>query len=177
MRRSSSTTITTTLRIIGLPLLLAASGYLLADVMGLSQLDAAASFALGIAFGGIISSAIASGSHTTGNSSHRLHAISTTHDAPREHDEGSLDKKSVFVGNLAFKASREDLQALFANYGEVHHVRIMVDRTTHRPRGFGFVEMDASGAAAAIAALDGTEFYGRTLRVNEGNDRRPRRPF
>lgn len=82
--------------------------------------------------------------------------------------------KSIFVGNLAFKASQEDLRNLFAAYGEVKSVRIMTDRATRRPRGFGFVEMTEAGAKKAISALDGKEFMGRELRVNEGNERKPR---
>lgn len=82
--------------------------------------------------------------------------------------------KSIFVGNLAYRASKEDLQQLFAQYGTVRSVRIMTDRMTRRPRGFGFVEMDPRGALAAIKALDGKDFHGRTLKVNEGNDRKPR---
>lgn len=81
------------------------------------------------------------------------------------------DKETLFVGNLAFKASRDQLQTLFANYGTVHSVRLMIDRETRRPRGFGFVEMDSSGAQKAIKALDGYEFAGRSLRVNVANER------
>lgn len=86
--------------------------------------------------------------------------------------EKPAEPKSVFVGNLAFKARPEELQALFASYGNVHSVRIMTDRATRRPRGFAFVEMDGPAADRAIAALDGHEFLGRKLRVNEGNERR-----
>jgi len=84
------------------------------------------------------------------------------------------EKQTIFVGNLAFKASQEELQQLFAPYGTVHSVRIMKDRATRRPRGFAFVEMDASQATKAIKELDGTEFLGRTLRVNEGAERQER---
>lgn len=86
----------------------------------------------------------------------------------------SGEKQTIFVGNLAFKASQEELQQLFAPYGTVHSVRIMKDRATRRPRGFAFVEMDAAQAAKAIKALDGSEFLGRTLRVNEGAERQDR---
>ncbi|SCZ61132.1 RNA recognition motif domain-containing protein [Thiohalomonas denitrificans] len=82
------------------------------------------------------------------------------------------ESHSVFVGNLNFKARNEDLRELFAQYGDVHSVRIMTDRATRRPRGFGFVEMDEKGARKAISALDGQEFLGRKLRVNEGKERR-----
>jgi len=84
-------------------------------------------------------------------------------------------RKTVFVGNLAFKANRDELRKLFEQYGTVHSVRIMTDRVTRRPRGFAFVEMDEKDIAAAIKGLDGKEFFGRNLRVNEGSDQRPPR--
>lgn len=84
-------------------------------------------------------------------------------------------RKTVFVGNLAFKANRDELRQLFERYGSVYSVRIMTDRITRRPRGFAFVEMDEKAVAAAIKGLDGQEFYGRNLRVNEGSDQRPPR--
>lgn len=93
--------------------------------------------------------------------------------APAPATEGGA-VRSIFVGNLAYRASREDLEQLFGQYGTVRSVRIMTDRVTRRPRGFGFVEMEVCGAAAAIRALDGKELYGRQLKVNEGNERRPR---
>lgn len=86
----------------------------------------------------------------------------------------SGEKQTIFVGNLAFKASQDELEQLFAPYGKVHSVRIMKDRATRRPRGFAFIEMDASHAARAIKALDGKEFLGRALRVNEGAERQER---
>lgn len=73
---------------------------------------------------------------------------------------------SVFIGNLAFKASANDLRDLFADYGDIQSVRVMTDRATRRPKGFAFVEMDKKGAKAAIADLDGTEFFGRDIKVN-----------
>jgi RNA recognition motif-containing protein len=84
------------------------------------------------------------------------------------------DVKTVFVGNLAFRASKRDLGELFQQYGTVHSVRLMTDRATRKPRGFGFVEMDPAGAAAAISNLDEHEFHGRQIRVNEANERKPR---
>jgi hypothetical protein len=84
----------------------------------------------------------------------------------------SGEKKTIFVGNLAFKASPDELNALFAKYGTVHSVRIMKDRATRRPRGFAFVEMEGRGAAKAIKGLDGVEYMGRNLRVNEGAERK-----
>jgi hypothetical protein len=83
----------------------------------------------------------------------------------------SGESVSVFVGNLSFKASSEELRELFAPYGEVRSVRIMKDRATRRPRGFAFVEMGEAQAPKAIKGLDGREFMGRSLRVNAGVER------
>lgn len=80
--------------------------------------------------------------------------------------------KNIFVGNLPFRASEEEVRDLFTQYGTVHSVNLITDRETGRPRGFGFVEMDQDAADAAIRALDGTEFGGRNLQVNEARDKR-----
>ena len=89
-------------------------------------------------------------------------------------DLSSLGAKhaSVFVGNLAFKAGANDLRELFEEYGEVQGVRVMTDRATRRPKGFAFVEMDKKGAKAAIADLDGSEFFGRDIKVNYATRRK-----
>ncbi len=80
--------------------------------------------------------------------------------------------ESIFVGNLAFKTSPGALRKLFEDYGDVHAVRLMTDRATKRPRGFGFVEMNRRDAKQAIKALNGAEFYGRELKVNVANERK-----
>ena len=80
--------------------------------------------------------------------------------------------KKIYVGNLPFSATEDELNGLFAAHGEVESIALITDRETGRPRGFGFVEMSDEGAAAAIAALDGTEMGGRSLRVNEARPRR-----
>jgi len=80
--------------------------------------------------------------------------------------------KKIYVGNLPFSATDEDLTELFGQHGTVHSVALINDRETGRPRGFGFVEMDDAEAQAAIAALNGYEMGGRNLRVNEAEDRR-----
>ncbi len=84
---------------------------------------------------------------------------------------------NIYVGNLAFGTTETELEALFAQYGEVERVNIIQDRETGRSRGFGFVEMDADAAQAAINELDGTELGGRDLRINQARERshRPRR--
>ena len=79
---------------------------------------------------------------------------------------------SVFIGNLAFKATAHDLRELFSDYGDVQGVRVMTDRATRRPKGFAFVEMDKKGAKYAIADLDGTEFFGREIKVNYATRRK-----
>ncbi len=76
--------------------------------------------------------------------------------------------KNIFVGNLPFSATEDDLRDLFSPFGEVQQVKIMTDRDTAKSRGFAFVEMAQNeDAAKAIAALNGKELHGRALSVNE----------
>ncbi|MEM9111657.1 MAG: RNA-binding protein [Planctomycetota bacterium] len=80
----------------------------------------------------------------------------------------------IYVGNLNFKTTEDSLQALFSNYGEVQEVAIINDRETGRPRGFAFVTMEDEGGKEAIEALNGNEFEGRTLNINEARPRENR---
>ena len=80
--------------------------------------------------------------------------------------------KKLYVGNLPFTATESDVRALFEKHGDVSSVALINDRETGRPRGFGFVEM--ADATKAMAALNGYEMDGRTLMVNEAQDK-PRR--
>lgn len=83
--------------------------------------------------------------------------------------------KKIYVGNLSFSSTEDDLKDLFGRHGSVDSVAVITDRETGRPRGFAFVEMsEASAASDAIRALDGTDFGGRTIKVNEAQDRRSR---
>ena len=83
--------------------------------------------------------------------------------------------KKLYVGNLPFSSTEEDLKDLFGRYGTVTSVKVITDRETGRPRGFAFVEMsEGSAAQDAIRALDGTDFGGRTIKVNEAQDRQSR---
>lgn len=82
--------------------------------------------------------------------------------------------KSIYVGNLPWSSTEDQVRDLFAEYGDVHSVKLVNDRETGRARGFGFVEMDDAAAEAAIEALDNQNFGGRTLRVNEAKPRAPR---
>jgi cold-inducible RNA-binding protein len=84
----------------------------------------------------------------------------------------------IYVGNLSFKTSSEDLQKLFSQAGPVESVSIIEDRETGRSRGFGFVEMASKEAGeAAIAQFNETELDGRSLKVNEAKPREPRSGF
>ena len=79
---------------------------------------------------------------------------------------------NIYVGNIAWGVSEDELEALFAQYGEVNSARIITDRESGRSKGFGFVEMaTADSANAAIEALDGNDFAGRDLRVNQAKER------
>jgi RNA recognition motif-containing protein len=81
----------------------------------------------------------------------------------------------LYVGNLSYQTEQESLRNLFTQFGEVVSATILTDRDTGRSRGFGFVEMGSEDAAsAAMQALNGTEFEGRTLKVNEARERSDR---
>jgi cold-inducible RNA-binding protein len=83
--------------------------------------------------------------------------------------------KNIFVGNLDFNVSEDELRTLFATYGQVDRVSIMTDRDTGRSRGFGFVEMaNADEGEKAIAALNGSQLGGRKLNVNEARPKAER---
>ena len=80
---------------------------------------------------------------------------------------------NIFVGNLPFSATEDEIQKLFEPYGTIDRVAIITDRETGRSRGFGFVEMAADARAQdAINELDGTEMDGRPLRINEAQPKR-----
>ena len=80
--------------------------------------------------------------------------------------------KSLYVGNLPWSATEDDVRDLFAPYGEVTSVKLVSDRETGRARGFGFVEMASEGVQAAVEALD--NFSCRNLKVNEARPREAR---
>ncbi len=82
--------------------------------------------------------------------------------------------KKIYVGNLPWAATDEDVADLFSQHGDVISSRVITDRETGRSRGFGFVEMEEAAANAAIEALNGVEMGGRALRVNEAQERKPR---
>jgi RNA recognition motif-containing protein len=86
-------------------------------------------------------------------------------------EEFELSKK-IYVGNLPFSSTEEDLRGMFERHGSVESVNVIMDRETGRPRGFAFVEMSEESAAKdAIRALDGSDLGGRNIKVNEAQDR------
>jgi len=83
--------------------------------------------------------------------------------------------KNIYVGNLSFNSTEDEVRTLFEEFGNVQRVNIVMDRETGRPRGFGFVEMsDEAEGQNAIEKLDGIELGGRTLRINEAKPRAAR---
>lgn len=84
--------------------------------------------------------------------------------------------KSIYVGNLPFTATEEEVSALFSPFGNVESVKIITDRETGRPRGFAFVDMGDADADNAIKALEGHEMGGRSLKINEARPKAPRPP-
>jgi RNA recognition motif-containing protein len=83
--------------------------------------------------------------------------------------------KKIYVGNISFNATEEDLKGLFGEYGETESVKLVTDAQTGRPRGFGFVEMTTEeDAQRAVSALNGKVFMGRTLTVSEARAQQPR---
>ena len=95
--------------------------------------------------------------------------------APREDGTGTeIDlSKKLYVGNIPFSTTEDELRGLFAQHGDVDSVAVITDRETGRARGFAFVEMaDSAAADKAIQSLDGSDLGGRSLRVNEAHDRR-----
>ncbi len=83
--------------------------------------------------------------------------------------------KTLYVGNLPYQTTEDQLKELFEEYGKVSSSKIITDRETGRSRGFGFVEIDEENAQKAIESLNGANYGGRNLKVNEARERKPRR--
>ena len=79
--------------------------------------------------------------------------------------------KKIYVGNLPFSATEDQLRQMFGQHGSVESVSLITDRTTGQPRGFGFIEMSSPDADKAIQALNGQSMDGRSLNVNEARPR------
>jgi RNA recognition motif-containing protein len=102
----------------------------------------------------------------TGNPSTSTRLSSTS-----ETSVSDEDVRTLYVGNLPYRANETSVRELFSEHGSVHSVRLMKDKHTGKRRGFGFVEMAADDLDKAIAALNDTEFQQRTLKVREAKDR------
>ena len=85
--------------------------------------------------------------------------------------EFSNEVKTLYVGNLPYRANEASVRELFSSVGQVHSVRLMKDKHTGKRRGFGFVEMAANDSDKAVEALNDTEFQQRTLKVREAKER------
>lgn len=83
--------------------------------------------------------------------------------------------KNIYVGNLSFKTTQDELRQLFAQFGEVDSVNLITDRATGQSKGFGFVVMDSTGGQEAIDKLNQTQVGGRTITVNEARPREENR--
>ncbi len=134
--------------------LLGVAAYFAYPLLGLGNVRPECVFSGGVIIGMLLAALLASGCR------HRCRATT-----------GGGRVVSLFVGNLPFKVSQDELRKLFSAYGEVKAVRLVRDRQTGRARGFGFVEMYEADAARAIKALHGSEFGGRTIKVNIAEDK------
>jgi len=86
--------------------------------------------------------------------------------------------KKLYVGNISFNATEQDIRDLFSEYGEIESLKIITDKFTGQSRGFGFIEMETEqDAQKAFSALNGKEFMGKTLTVAEARPQRPRQGF
>lgn len=88
--------------------------------------------------------------------------------------EMELCMKSIYVGNIPFSATEDQVRELFSKFGAVKSAKIIMDRETNRPKGFAFVEMEDTEAQNAINSLNNTDFLGRSIRVNEARQRENR---
>ena len=141
-------------------LALAVVGYFVMTFMGFTS-NGDVLFAVGIALGGAFI-AIISGSSTK--------SIETASEQPVS-ENSSIDTKTIYVGNLPYRANESAIRELFEQYGNVQSVRLLKDRQTGKRRGFGFVEMEENGASKAIQSLNESEFQQRTLKVREAKER------
>jgi len=127
-------------------------GYYLQPYLGMGNAPAASIFATGLLAGALIGGFFTL-CRTSGG--RKANAGNTT----------------IYVGNLPFSAGKDEVKNIFAPYGKVVDVRIVKDRRSRRSKGYGFVEMAPTEAKAAIQQLNGTEYAGRTLRINEAQEK------
>lgn len=142
-------------------LILALVGYFVLPMVT-SGLDPAVTFAAGLALGGIFIAIISN------STSAEPKKVQTTDEKVQTEQSPT---KTIYVGNLPYRANEAVVKELFEKYGEVLSVRLLKDRQTGKRRGFGFVEMDDASGDKAIKALNDSEFQQRTLKVREAKDR------
>jgi RNA recognition motif-containing protein len=143
-------------------LILAGAGYFIISLIGPS-LPQSAIFAAGLLIGGVFI-AIKS------NPSEKTPTTAKTASTP-DAEKVSGPTKTIYVGNLPYRANEVIIKELFERYGFVHSVRLLKDRQTGKRRGFGFVEMEEAAGEKAISALNESDFQQRTLKVREAKDR------
>mgnify|MGYP002624602187 FL=1 len=113
----------------------------------------------------------------TGGGEQRTGSLARASASPYAAEREGIIGAKLFVGNLNFQTTRDELSELFSEVGELVDVFLPLDRATGKPRGFGFVEYaDPADAKEAVEKFDGHELGGRALRVNEAADRPPRAP-
>jgi len=141
------------MKLLAAAVLLALAGYAAGTALDLSAMPVASVLAVGLLLGCIIGGALVALAPKPS-----VRAASTA-------DSG--ENGNIYVGNLPFNAGEDDVRNIFSPYGEVIDIRLVQDRRSKRFKGYGFVEMSAAGAKTAIENLDGTDYAGRTLRINE----------
>ena len=87
-----------------------------------------------------------------------------------------MQKRTLYVGNLAYTAVEEDLELAFEAFGEIEDIKLMRDRETGRSRGFAFITFETEAESEAAMAMDGKEIAGRPVRVNQANERQKQKP-
>jgi len=138
------------LTVITVAVVFAIVGYFVAGFIGLEG----KSLAIGLFLGALVAPFIG------GNSAESVSEQATSNEI-----------KTLYVGNLPYRANEAAVRHLFSEHGQVHSVRLMKDKHTGKRRGFGFVEMTATDTEKTIAALNDTEFQQRTLKVREAKER------
>jgi len=140
-------------KLLAAAVLLALVGYFAGAALDLSAMPVASVLAVGLLMGCMVGGLLV--------------ALAPKSSARAASTSESGENGNIYVGNLPFNAGEDDVKNIFSPYGEVVDIRLVTDRRSKRFKGYGFVEMSAAGAKAAIENLDGTDYAGRTLRINE----------
>lgn len=158
------------LRAAVLALSLAVVGYLL--VSNLAEAAAGLWLAIGLLLGGLLTPLSFLSQPAT---EPKAKTVSYVGEAQSEHQEDEVyegETRTLYVGNLPYRANEAAVRKLFSEYGQVISVRLVKDKETGKRRGYGFVEMPEAQAQAAATALNETEYLQRTLKVRQANDKK-----